>query len=139
VIRFLRGNAVASLYLPPVLWSALIFAGSSFPADRLPNVLFVGADKLIHFVLFLVLCFLAHRAFLRQSVRTFSARNALVLSIGITMIYGISDEAHQIFVPGRSAEFPDLVADWLGAFAYGGFFLLQQRAKRQISRPGPNV
>ena len=35
-------------------------------------------------------------------------------------LYGITDEAHQWFVPGRTAEVSDLVADALGATVAAG-------------------
>ena len=37
------------------------------------------------------------------------------LSIMIAVIYAISDEIHQIFIPGRSGEIRDIVIDILGA------------------------
>jgi len=35
-------------------------------------------------------------------------------------LYGVTDEAHQWFVPGRTAEVSDLVADTLGATVAAG-------------------
>ena len=37
------------------------------------------------------------------------------LAVLITVVYGASDEIHQMFVPGRSAEWRDLLADVVGA------------------------
>ena len=42
--------------------------------------------------------------------------------------YGVLDEYHQSFVPGRSVEFYDFLADCGGALLYTAlFWLLQQR------------
>ena len=39
----------------------------------------------------------------------------VVLAIICAFVYGISDEFHQSFVPGRTAEFRDVIADFCGA------------------------
>ena len=38
-------------------------------------------------------------------------------AVGLTTAFGASDELHQLFVPGRSADVHDLVADATGAAA----------------------
>jgi VanZ family protein len=42
------------------------------------------------------------------------ARLALI-TIGITVIYAVTDEYHQTFVPGRSGEIKDVLIDSIGA------------------------
>lgn len=42
-------------------------------------------------------------------------------------VYGILDEYHQSFVPGRSVEFYDFLADCGGALLYISIFWLVQR------------
>jgi VanZ family protein len=37
-----------------------------------------------------------------------------VIAIALTTAYGATDEIHQLFVPGRSAEIYDLFADAIG-------------------------
>ena len=39
----------------------------------------------------------------------------LLLPILFSFLYAITDEIHQIFVPGRSAQFRDVLIDTLGA------------------------
>lgn len=39
----------------------------------------------------------------------------LALAFGLALLYGISDELHQSFVPGRVPDILDLVSDGLGA------------------------
>jgi VanZ family protein len=43
-------------------------------------------------------------------------RNAAV-AIAIAVGYAFTDEFHQMFVPGRSAQFSDLLADAIGVVA----------------------
>ena len=40
---------------------------------------------------------------------------ALALILGVPLLYGIVDEWHQSFVPGRDASLRDVVADAVGA------------------------
>lgn len=37
-----------------------------------------------------------------------------ILSVGLSFLYAISDEIHQIFVPGRAFQFSDLAVDIAG-------------------------
>ena len=43
----------------------------------------------------------------------------LGIAWSITVLYGASDEWHQMYVPMRTAELHDLIADAIGAFAAG--------------------
>ena len=44
-----------------------------------------------------------------------SVKYALTMSIFLSFLYACTDEIHQIFVPGRSAQFRDILIDTLGA------------------------
>ena len=50
-------------------------------------------------------------------------------------LYGISDEVHQLFVPGRTFSIQDMMADGLGALAGQGLCLLFFRARSANARP----
>jgi VanZ family protein len=45
---------------------------------------------------------------------SFLARNALVMTIIICSLYGVTDEFHQYFIPNRDCEFWDWLADFAG-------------------------
>lgn len=45
---------------------------------------------------------------------------AAALAVLLATLYGVTDEAHQRFVPGRTAEVTDLVANALGAAVAAG-------------------
>lgn len=93
---------------PAVLWAAAIFWASSRPTVPLPSGW--GTDKLAHFGAYTVLGFLLARG---TAASRLSAGWAVVLGV----LYGASDEVHQHFVPGRSVEVGDWVADALGVVA----------------------
>lgn len=94
---------------------AAIFTASSMSTPPVPG----GADKPWHAAGYLGLAVLVVRALAGGLPRRLSPR-VLVWSIGIVVLYGVSDELHQMFVPGRTASFDDLLADTIGALAGTG-------------------
>ena len=91
---------------------AAIFTVSSMSAPPIPG----GADKPWHALGYLGLTVVVVRAIAGGLRRRISPR-VLVLSMCVVVLYGASDELHQMFVPGRTASFDDLLADALGALA----------------------
>jgi VanZ family protein len=100
----------------PIAYMALIFFASSIAWDvQIPSE-FPLRDKGVHFCEYGLLGFLCTHA----ALGTWPAVTRLrLLAAGafIATAWGLGDELHQAFVPGRSAEFLDLVADGLGASA----------------------
>jgi VanZ family protein len=94
-------------------WAFVIFVLSSIPAKTFPSIQpFGNFDKAVHLVLYAVLgalCLVAAR-------KTWSTRTAwLVLTTSfLALVYGITDELHQSWVPGRSADPRDVLADGIG-------------------------
>lgn len=70
-------------------------------------------DKGIHFVEYLVLGFLCAFA-TRRTWRDRRPARTIMLGAFLAAAWGFSDELHQAFVPGRSADIADFVADTLG-------------------------
>jgi VanZ family protein len=110
-------------WLPVIGYCALIFVQSSFPSyEHLPS--FKSSDKLLHVAAYALLAALFCRAF-SSSDRWHRRRGALfILSVAATTAYGLSDEWHQSFVAGRSAEVADAAADFAGSLI-GGWLYLQ--------------
>jgi VanZ family protein len=90
---------------------ALIFLLSSISH---PPTLPEGADKNLHALLYAGLGVLLVRALAGGVHRRVLARSALI-AVAIAAAYGVTDEFHQWFVPPRSVEGLDVVADTLGA------------------------
>ena len=70
-------------------------------------------DKFAHMILYFGFGILLHITF-RHSDNLTLRKYAPVIAIFIGVAYGISDEIHQMYVPGRTSSFDDLVADSIG-------------------------
>jgi VanZ family protein len=97
-------GSLARLWLPVVAWAALIFALSSVP-DLGTGL--GGWDlvlrKIAHAAEFAVLAALLVRA---------TGRTGLSFALGV--LYAVSDEIHQSFVPGRLGSPLDVAIDAAG-------------------------
>lgn len=94
-------------WIPVVLYLALIFHLSSL-TDPLPELTGRFWDKGLHFAEYGGLGGLFLFALRSSGV---AWRRALLLAIAGASLYGASDELHQAFVPGRSCDVRDWVAD----------------------------
>lgn len=115
---------------PPAAWAAAIFTLSSF--SRLPHLpSLLGWDKLQHAGAYAAGGVAFARA-LRPAGRGWALR-----AIAAVSFYGVTDELHQHFVPGRSTDVRDWIADTIGA-AIGVLVFHQYtvwRARRETSAP----
>jgi VanZ family protein len=98
------------LWLPPALLAGVIFVLSSI--SQLPGSAYVS-DKLLHLLVFGALCLLTLRATHGGPHPLAPAPAAVAFSL--VLLWGVLDEVHQSFVPGRDASARDVVADALGA------------------------
>ena len=111
-----------------LLYMGLIFYLSSYPEPiEVPS--FSYSDKLLHIVEYGVLA-----SFIYLALRDLnSAKHHLVaLAFAIAFLYGVSDEIHQYFVPGRHADVLDLVAGGIGALCF--LLAFQHRNNRSKAR-----
>ncbi len=100
--------------MPAFLYMGLIFALSSFAIDAPSIRAFPFQDKGVHFVEYAALGFLCAHATLNTWPQRHPFRT-LALGAFLATAWGLSDEFHQAFVPGRSADHLDLLADAIGA------------------------
>jgi VanZ family protein len=106
-----------ALWGPVVAWMALLFYASSL--SELPSVAGRVSDKLEHAVAYAALGGLLLRALTGGLLRPVTVRAAIV-AVAFAAIYGASDEIHQHFVPHRTMDARDLLADTTGAAAAAG-------------------
>ena len=89
----------------------LIFYLSSRSNINVPMVI-KGFDKVLHACAYMVLAFLLYLSIFKSGARKYVFIGALIF----TIFYGITDEIHQYYVPGRDAAAGDIIADAIGAF-----------------------
>ena len=99
------------LWGPVAAWMAVIFAASSRP---LPAYVAVLPDWSTHSAAFAALSILCCRA-LAGGLGPALRRGDAVLAVVLSVVYGVSDEYHQSFVPGRTATAWDVAKDAVGA------------------------
>jgi VanZ family protein len=118
-------------WIPPLIWMGLIFVLSAQP--DLPQAPGPWLDTLIkkagHAGAYGVLTWLYQRA-LRPRFRTSTALR--VVSVGLAVMYALSDEYHQTFVPGRKGRWSDVAVDGVGAC---GAMLLDWWLERRRALP----
>ena len=106
-----RGSQIAR-WAAVVAWMGLIFFLSAQP--RLPSVLPPGLpqiqDVVGHFTVYAVLVVLVWWA-----LRGARMRYPFLWALGATVLYSITDEFHQSFVPNRHPDVFDLATDFAGA------------------------
>lgn len=128
-----------------LIWMIIIFIMSSFDATESANqsnfivniitnifkienieVLSFIIRKLAHFTEYLILGFLTINMLDKNDIS-----KKYLLSILICIIYAISDEIHQLFVPGRACQIKDILIDSIGSIT--GIYLYKLISKRKKS------
>jgi VanZ family protein len=100
--------------VPMILVMGAIFFLSSVPGDNLvlPNI--VNIDKVAHMGVYGLLAGTVFFAFGGRLICLYP-RLVPLLVILICILYGVTDEFHQSFVPNRTPSFSDVLADGFGA------------------------
>jgi VanZ family protein len=86
-------------------------------ADALHTVVRKGAHFGAYFILGILML---------NGLRQVGGRRvkSAVLALCFCFLYAVTDEIHQLFIPGRSGQFTDVLIDTAGAAAGIGIFLL---------------
>ena len=103
---------VVKYWLPPLGWALFILILSSRPLQGF-TPLFVHFDKLVHAGEYGILSLLLYRAFIHAQ-QGWLRKQAVSLSVLSCIIFGFSDEVHQMYVPMRTADAADFLADSIG-------------------------
>ena len=110
--------------LPVVVVGSFILMSSQLLSAPQTSPLFAAygrLDTIAHIILYFGLGFFVCR-YLRASVSAHSAV-AFALAASVSLTFGVADEFHQMYIPGRSADLGDLLADLIGAMAGAGLYL----------------
>lgn len=120
------------MWAPVVGYMYAIYSVSSL--SQLPQTPVPFSDKHWHALAYFGLAVLWARALARDRPSSLTARLCLSAAAGAS-VYGISDELHQAFVPGRDASVWDLLADVVGALTAAGVLYACGIIARSWRRP----
>lgn len=116
-------------FIPAIIWMIFIFImshtvgtvssqQSNFIADIITQYLKIDYSlltfiirKTAHMSEYAVLLLLLYFGI----TKIYTHKYSLLISLFITFIYACSDEIHQLFIPGRSGQFTDIMIDTSGA------------------------
>lgn len=100
-----------------LLYAAAIFFISSQPSVLIEEVFIIsGIDKVFHVLVYATFSLLVYWA-IGCSFPNVLLRTRCSFSIIVSVLYGISDEVHQVFVPMRHGDPFDVLADAVGAIS----------------------
>jgi VanZ family protein len=101
-------------WLAVILWMGAIFAVSDIPsiATPLEPIYDFTFKKLVHVMEYGILTALL---FWAMRIHITHKGQALVMATLVAILYAVSDEWHQSFVPGREGTLRDVAIDSLGA------------------------
>jgi len=119
-------------WLPPLLYMALIFYLSA-QSNPLPELTTRIWDKGLHTVEYGVLGLLVCRAVLGEGL---TGMKAVLIAIVVASAYGASDEWHQAYVPLRSSDVRDWLADTTGSILGAGAWSLRRWLVQKPAEPG---
>jgi VanZ family protein len=110
------------------LWGGFLLLVTSWPNP--PSIRPGGfpLDKVTHFWLYAVEAFILHRA-IRWRGRAGFGLSGVIAIVGTMALWGMLDETHQEWIPGRMMDSGDLYADVAGALAGAAVAALTLRSK----------
>ena len=117
-----------------VIWGALLLTLTSWPKPPQVPVLteIPDFDKLVHFGLYAGEAFFLYASVAWPGRAVFSLARALAVA-GTMAAWGVADEVHQHWIPGRSMEGEDVLADVAGAAV--GALVASARSRRAPPSP----
>lgn len=113
IFPILNQMVLIKYHLPIIIYAVLIFIGSSISTlpSEIPDFDFM--DKFIHFMEYFIFGILLWRsAYKWNKIAKSLMFITIVFSIGA--FYALSDEFHQLYVPGRDGNLYDWLADIFG-------------------------
>ncbi|KAA0210864.1 MAG: VanZ family protein [Ignavibacteriaceae bacterium] len=102
-------------HLPVITFCVFIFVLSSIPGNDFPDIELSFTDKIVHILLYGILCYLFFYSLNNQNKSVILKRFSLEFAFLFSVLYGIADEFHQTITPGRSFELEDMLADAIGS------------------------
>jgi VanZ family protein len=109
-------------FIPMLFLMSVIFY---FSSKSMPKTAMWIPDYVLHFACYAVLCLFSYYGFSKNF--QLSELWIIIIALILTTFYGISDEYHQSYVPGRDPSTRDVLADFMGAISVCYLLLIRFR------------
>lgn len=120
---------------PGISWALLILALCTFttPSIEVPDLFdLIKPDKVAHFGFYAIYVVLFYRSFSTMPVHSVYYRNQFSIPLYSGILYGGLIEIYQgLFLPNRTADYVDFIANSIGAFI--GWGVARWIAKRKVA------
>jgi glycopeptide antibiotics resistance protein len=83
-----------------------------------------------HFFIFFLFCFFLSISMIKGNHKNIKL---IFLVLAIAIIYGVTDEIHQYFVPSRCCSFEDVMTNSLGILTAGTIYTIRMRVNHRIT------
>ncbi len=105
-------------WFPPLIWMGTIFYFSSYPRVSITGNSFYAfiIFKTLHVIEYGILYFLLFRAFYSLEEKKLPLKYKFIFTFLIAILYALSDEIHQTFIPTREGRLRDAFIDTTGMF-----------------------
>lgn len=131
--NILKSKKRELIFIPLWIYWAILLILTSLPSTTFIDT-FRFSDKIKHFGAYAILGILLSLASYFQSKWEKLSKYYWGGAVIIASVYGMLDEIHQMFIPNRSAELLDWIADFTGAFL--GSLIIYIFIKKVHSRLG---
>lgn len=111
-----KSQRILLSWLPAVFWMILIFYFSSRPSTNVSDVYTLNFVffKTLHVIEYAILYFLLFCGFCFTRELKLSQKQIFIFPILFAILYAVSDEIHQSFVPTREGRLRDVFIDIAG-------------------------
>jgi VanZ family protein len=120
----IRNNSVLVRFLiywlPVIIFAILIFYASSMPGEQIPD-LFPFQSTIFHIAVYAIFAMLINRA-LKAHCPKMGIFRIFFWVFFLSFSFAVSDELHQVFVPGRTPSLYDITCDTIGTIIGGTFY-----------------
>lgn len=116
-------------FIPAIIWMGIIFYFSSRQTTG------IGGDS--YWTRFLILKSFHLIEYAVLFILINFALNSIFISIIVSYLYGVTDEIHQLFTPGRTSKFTDTLFDLSGiiiGFLVFKYILIPVLKKLKLSK-----
>ncbi len=117
------------LYVAPLLLYCLLIFCLSAQSDLGRLSPFPVPDKIAHLLVYTGFGFLLMRMLVFLKPEQDVVRQ-LIWVLSVALLYGLSDEVHQYFVPGREFSWMDLLADGAGGYLGARLWMVFVRERK---------